>query len=74
MTDDSPQRPRPIAWLRIVRDHPVITSVMVVCMLVGAVLGFALLTEEWSAARRILSGVVSGAGVGMLIVATKIIQ
>jgi hypothetical protein len=54
-----------------VRDHPVITSVMVVCTVAGAVLGACLLTQDWSLARRIAGGAMSGAGVGLLITATK---
>ena len=55
----------------IARRHPVITSVMVGCTLIGAALGLALLTDEWSAARRLLAGAVAGAGTGLLITATK---
>jgi hypothetical protein len=49
----------------------VITAVMLGCTVIGAVLGYVLLTEDWSAARRIAGGAVGGAGVGLLITATK---
>jgi hypothetical protein len=54
------------------RRHPVITATFVACTLAGAVLGFQLLTREWSAARRIAGGALAGAGVGLLITAPKL--
>jgi hypothetical protein len=54
------------------RRHPAISGVLVGCTLAGAVLGFYLLTGEWSAARRIVGGAVAGAGVGLLMTATKL--
>jgi hypothetical protein len=53
------------------RRHPVITATLVVCTLVGAGLGFALLSGEWSSARRIAAGAAAGGGVGLLRTATK---
>lgn len=55
----------------LVRQHPVITSVLLGCTLVGAALGAWLLTQDWSLARRLAAGAVSGAGVGLLLTATK---
>jgi hypothetical protein len=55
------------------RRHPVIVGVMVGCVLVGAVLGGAFLTDDWSLARRIAAGGVGGLGVGFLMTATKMI-
>ena len=55
------------------RRHPVIVGVMVGCVLVGAVLGGAFLTDDWSLARRIAAGGVGGLGVGLLMTATKMI-
>jgi hypothetical protein len=56
---------------RAIRDHPVITAVMVVCIAGGAALGLLGLDPEWSVARRLAGGIVGGAGVGLLITATK---
>ena len=53
------------------RRHPIIVGILVGCALAGAVLGFALLSGEWSAARRIAAGAVAGGGVGLLLTATK---
>lgn len=61
------------AWRWAVRDHPVIAGVLVACTLGGAVLGFALLTPEWSVARRIAGGAVGGAGIGLIVTATRMI-
>jgi hypothetical protein len=71
--NEDPEHPasgRFAGW-SIVKQHPVITAVMLGCTVIGAVLGYVLLTEDWSAARRIAGGAVGGAGVGLLITATK---
>jgi len=51
----------------------VITATLLVCTALGAVLGFSLLTEDWSAARRVLAGAFDGVGTGLLITATKML-
>jgi uncharacterized membrane protein len=61
------------SWQSVVKAHPVITGLMVGCTLVGAALGYAYLSGEWSLARRIAAGAVGGAGVGLTITATKMI-
>jgi hypothetical protein len=58
----------------LLRRHPVISAILVGCTLLGAGLGYVLLTDDWSAARRILAGTIGGAGVGLLITATKLID
>ncbi len=55
------------------RAHPVITGVMVVCTVVGAVAGALYLPVEWHTARRLAAGVFSGAGCGLIIVATRLV-
>ena len=55
-----------------VRRHPVISTTLVVTTAFGAVLGAWLLTGEWSLARRIAGGAVAGAGIGLLITASKL--
>ena len=57
----------------MIRSHPVISAVMIGCILAGAVLGYALFTSEWSSVRRILAGVLGGAGVGLIITTTRMI-
>jgi hypothetical protein len=56
-----------------IRRHPVIAATLVGCALAGAVLGFYLLTGDWSPARRILAGALAGGGVGVLMTGTKMI-
>jgi hypothetical protein len=55
------------------RRHPVITATLVGCTIAGAVLGYYLLTGDWSPARRIFAGALAGAGTGLLMTATKMI-
>jgi hypothetical protein len=59
------------AWLDVARRHPVITSVLLGCTLLGALLGPLLLTADWSLLRRVVAGAVAGAGTGLLVTATK---
>ena len=73
MSSDSERPPGLGAIWANARTHPVITTTLVVCIALGAVLGFSLLTEDWSAARRILAGAFAGAGTGLLITATKML-
>jgi hypothetical protein len=53
------------------RRHPVISGVILGGAVCGAVLGFLLLTDDWSALRRIAAGAVAGAGAGLVVTATK---
>lgn len=55
------------------QTHPVITSVMVSCIVLGAIGGMMLLTGDWSLARRLAAGMVAGGGVGILVCGTKMI-
>ena len=57
----------------VVARHPVISATLLACTAIGAVLGYYLLTGEWSAARRIAAGAVAGAGTGLLVTATKML-
>jgi hypothetical protein len=68
-----PGEARDAGLLARLRRHPVITTTLVACTLLGAVLGFYLLTGDWSAARRIAAGAIAGAGVGLLMTATKML-
>ena len=55
------------------RAHPVITSVMASCIVLGAVSGVMLLTGDWSLARRLAAGTAAGGGVGILVCGIKMI-
>jgi len=65
--------PDPRGALAAMKAHPIITSVMIGCTLIGACMGFAMLPEEWLLARRIAGGALAGAGVGITLTATKMI-
>ena len=67
-----PTSQTPGAWATL-RRHPIITATLLGCTLAGAVLGFYLLTEDWSVARRLAAGAIAGAGTGLLMTATKMI-
>jgi hypothetical protein len=46
---------------------------MVVCTLGGAIVGVSMLSADWSLARRLAGGLIGGAGIGLLITATRMI-
>jgi hypothetical protein len=55
------------------RRHPVITGLLLSCAVAGAVLGALYLPAEWTLLRRIAAGAFSGAGVGLLCTATRML-
>lgn len=60
-------------WRRAVVRHPVIAGTIAACVVAGVVLGLYALPPEWSVLRRLLGGAVGGAGVGLIITASRII-
>lgn len=59
--------------LAVMRDHPVITGVMLVCILLGPVFTMWLLPDDWALWRKLAGGLVAGAGVGLMIVAPRMV-
>lgn len=59
-------------WRGRLRRHPVITGVFVGGTIAGMLLGPFFLNPEWSLLRRVLAGAVAGAGIGLLMTATKL--
>jgi hypothetical protein len=57
-----------------VRSHPVIVAIFAVCTLAGAALGLAFSPDEWALVRRAAAGGVSGAGIALLITATRLMD
>ncbi|HVP29240.1 MAG TPA: hypothetical protein VMW35_08765 [Myxococcota bacterium] len=57
----------------LVRQHPVITAVLVVSTVAGALAGPSVLPPEWSLARRMIGGALAGGGIGLLMTATKML-
>jgi hypothetical protein len=60
-------------WHAILSEHSVVTSIMLTCTVIGAVLGCSLLGEDRSPAWRLPGGAVGGAGCGLLITADRMI-
>ena len=56
-----------------VRQHPVMTTVLVACVVTGAVLGGLYLTPEWSLLRRVSAGALAGGGAAFFALATRVI-
>jgi hypothetical protein len=63
----------PPTWTDSLRRHPVIGVLVVTCTVAGAVLGMLYLPAEWSLLRRLAAGAFSGAGIGLLCTATKML-
>ena len=71
---DEPRRgPTSPPWWASVRRHPVVSGVMLGCILAGTVSGPLYLPEEWSLIRQLAAGAVAGAGTGLLVTATKML-
>ena len=56
-----------------IRDHPYISAIILGCAAMGVVLAVPGLPADWALARRIAAGCVGGAGVGLIITASRII-
>jgi hypothetical protein len=56
-----------------IRRHPWIVTLLVACTVTGTVLGAIYLPAEWSMLRRLAAGAFSGAGVGLLCTATRML-
>ena len=69
MVDDPPARQ---SLAQLVRRHPVIGAIFVLCTLGGALLGALYLPEEWSSARRLAGGALAGAGIAVFLTVTRL--
>ena len=59
--------------LSVVRRHPVMTALVLVSILTGAMLGGLYLTPEWSLLRRVAAGALAGGGAAFFALASRII-
>jgi hypothetical protein len=57
----------------VLRRHPVISTILIVCTVAGTVLGEIYFPAEWSHLRRLAAGALSGGGVAFLITAPKML-
>ena len=60
-------------WLRAVRAHPWITAFNVMCLCIGLAMALTHLPAEWSLARRLTAGAMSGIGIGLVITANRML-
>ena len=58
----------------LVRRHPVLSALLLLCSVLGAVLGATFLPQEWALARRIAAGAVSGAGCWLLVTFARLYE
>jgi hypothetical protein len=61
------------AWLRAVRANPGITAFNVLCLCIGLAMALTHLPAEWSLARRLTAGALSGVGGGLVITANRML-
>ena len=64
---------RPNSIWATARQHPGMTTILVVCTATGAVLGALYLTPEWSLIRRVAAGALAGGGAAFIALATRVI-
>ena len=58
--------------MKLLREHPYLTVLVVGCTVVGGALGVVVLTDEWPLWRRLAGGLLAGVGVGLLMTATRL--
>jgi hypothetical protein len=63
----------PSGTLGALRARPVLAAVLIGFAAAGLLLGVTLLPEGWSLGRRVLGGVLGGAGVGLMVTASRMI-
>lgn len=56
----------------LLRDHPIVSAILLTCTVSGAVLGAVYLSADWHLARRLAAGAVAGAGTGLLFTFNKL--
>lgn len=59
-------------WLELARLHPGATTSLLVCIALGAWVGYAMLSHDWSAPRRLAGGAIAGGGCWLLVMAGRI--
>jgi len=59
--------------VQAIRVHPYISAILLGCVALGVAMAILLLPEDWALARRIAAGSVGGAGVGLIITASRMI-
>jgi len=62
-----------LIWVQALREHPWITAFNVMCLCIGLILALKHLPAEWSLARRLTAGALSGIGIGLMITANRML-
>ena len=55
------------------RRHPVITTLMVVCTVLGTILSVIYMDPSYTLMQRLIGGAVAGAGCGLIIAAPRMV-
>ncbi len=58
----------------LMKKHWGISTIMVVCVLLGSILGFSLLPDGWHPIRKIVGGSLGGAVCALFMVAHRLIE
>ena len=74
MDSDRPPESSNDSLLGRLNRHRVMTALFLIAAIAGALLGAFQLPDDISLARRILGGAISGAGVMLLMTATKMMN
>lgn len=67
--ENAASRPGLVALLR---RHPILTVIFVVCIALGITLGVIYLPADWALARRVAGGFFAGAGVAIFLTVTRL--
>ena len=58
--------------LGLLRRHPVLVAIFVICTGIGIACGAAFLPAEWTLARRVAGGAFAGIGVAVFLTVTRL--
>lgn len=72
-THDTTDGPRRGGLLGVIASYPLISLTIFVCTLLGVGLGLVFLPEDWTLARKVAGGALSGAGCGLIVTAPRIV-
>jgi hypothetical protein len=58
--------------VELLRQHPILAAIFVLCTLLGVGLGVAYLPADWALLRRVAGGAFAGAGVAIFLTVTRL--
>ena len=74
MDSNHPPEPSKDSLLERLSRHRVLTAVFLISTFAGALIGAFQLPEDMALIRRVLGGAISGAGVALLMTATRMMH